>query len=187
MPPPVVMALTLVFILAIGYTVYKQHTGSTAGCAVDADCSSGQTCVGGQCTGSSCKSPTDCGGRSCVNGTCAPPPPGGGTCTAEKMPQIDFAWNSEFPLVDLAANCTMTADGKWWKINNSWGWSKTNQLEPAGFFVESLDQCQQKCKSTPSCAYISFHENNNECHMFKLPGVVWSDNGQWLTYVPVGS
>ena len=183
MPPPVVMALILVFILAIGYTVYKHHTGSTAGCAVDADCSGGQTCVGGQCTGSSsCKGPTDCDGNPCVAGACVPP--GGGTCTAEKMPQIDFAWNSEFPLVDLAANCTMTADGKWWKINNSWGWSNHNELGTG--VIAPLDQCQQKCKSTPSCAYFSFHENNNECHMFKLPGVVWSDN-QWTTYVPVGS
>ena len=182
-PPPVVMALTLVFILAIGYTVYKHHTGSTAGCAVDADCDGGQTCVGGQCTGSSsCKGPTDCDGNPCVAGACVPP--GGGTCTAEKMPQIDYT--QQVPPVDLAANCTMTADGKWWKINNSWGWSTTNQLEPAGFVVESLDQCQQKCKSTPSCAYFSFNENRNGCQMFKLPGVVWADN-QWTTYVPVGS
>jgi len=76
--PPVVMALTLVFILAIGYTVYKQHAaGSTAGCAVDADCDGGQTCVGGQCTaalpGSPCAGNSDCTktGQLCINKQCS--------------------------------------------------------------------------------------------------------------------
>jgi len=180
------MALTLVFILAIGYTVYKQHTGSTAGCAVDADCDGGQTCVGGQCTGSSsCKGPTDCGGRPCVDGACVPPPPGGGTCTAEKMPQIDVAWTPQVPPVDLAANCTMTADGKWWKINNSFGNSSTNGIEPV-FVAGSLDQCQQKCSSDSSCAYLSFNPTNTACQTYKLPGVIWTDT-IWSTYVPVGS
>jgi hypothetical protein len=76
-PPPVVMALTLVFILAIGYTVYKQHTGSTAGCKVDADCDGGQICVGGQCTaalpGFPCAGNSDCikTGQLCINKQCS--------------------------------------------------------------------------------------------------------------------
>jgi len=183
--PPIVMALTLVFILAIGYTVYKQHAaGSTAGCAVDADCDSGQTCDGGQCTdSSSCKGPTDCGGSPCVAGACVPPP-GGGTCTASQLANIS-ARN------DILTKCVGTADGKWLRFDNSYGfrWPITgidNRLpnfNPHNLQIP-LDQCQQECLSDPLCTSFSWSPIDNSCIGFKdATGLV--DSNYLSTYVRV--